>query len=53
MPIAVAGFALLDLAMLFTTATALRMIVARRVADHRRWMIRSFALILAGVTLRL
>ena len=51
--IAVAGFALLDLAMLFTTATALRMIVARRVADHRRWMIRSFALILAGVTLRL
>jgi uncharacterized membrane protein len=50
---AVAGFALLDLAMLFTTTTALRMIVARRVADHRRWMIRSFALILAGVTLRL
>jgi hypothetical protein len=50
--IAVAGFTLLDLAMLFTTATALRMIVARRVADHRRWMIRSFSLILAGVMLR-
>ena len=39
--------------MLFTTATAVRMIVARRVADHRRWMIRSFSLILAGVMLRL
>ena len=52
-PVAVAGFTVLDLAMLFTTATAVRMIVARRIADHRRWMIRSFSLILAGVMLRL
>ena len=51
-PVAVAGFTVLDLAMLFTTATAVRMIVARRVADHRRWMIRSFSLILAGVMLQ-
>jgi uncharacterized membrane protein len=50
---AVAGFALLDAAMLFTTGTAVRMIVAGRYADHRRWMIRSFSLILAGVMLRL
>lgn len=51
--VAVLGFTFLDLAMLFTTWTAVRMVVARRFADHRRWMIRSFSLILAGVTLRL
>jgi hypothetical protein len=28
------------------------MIVAGRYAEHRRWMIRSFSLILAGVMLR-
>ena len=46
------GFGLLGLSMLFTTWTALRMILARRFADHRRWMIRSFSLIFAGVMLR-
>ena len=50
--VAVAGFTVLDLAMLFTTWTAVRMIIAGRYADHRRWMIRSFSLILAGVMLR-
>ena len=50
--VAVAGFTVLDLAMLFTTWTAVRMIVAGRYAEHRRWMIRSFSLILAGVMLR-
>lgn len=50
--VAVAGFTVLDLAMLFTTWTAVRMIVVGRYADHRRWMIRSFSLILAGVMLR-
>jgi hypothetical protein len=42
----------LDLAMLFTTWTAVRMILAGRYAEHRRWMIRSFSLIMAGVMLR-
>jgi hypothetical protein len=51
--VAVLGFTFLDFAMLFTTWTAVRMVLARRIEDHRRWMIRSFSLILAGVTLRL
>jgi uncharacterized membrane protein len=51
-PVAVAGFTVLDLAMLFTTWTALRMVVAGRYGEHRRWMIRSFSLIMAGVMLR-
>jgi uncharacterized membrane protein len=47
------GFGLLGLSMLFTTWTALRMIIARRFSDHRRWMIRSFSLIFAAVSLRI
>jgi uncharacterized membrane protein len=50
--VASAGFTVLDLAMLFTTLTAVRMIVAGRHGEHRRWMIRSFSLIMAGVMLR-
>jgi uncharacterized membrane protein len=50
--IASAGFTVLGLAMLFTTWTALRMILAGRYGEHRRWMIRSFSLIMAGVMLR-
>lgn len=50
--VAVLGFTFLDLAMLFTTWTAVRMVVARRIGEHRRWMIRSFSLIMAGVMLR-
>jgi uncharacterized membrane protein len=50
--VAVLGFTFLDFAMLFTTWTAVRMAVARRIGEHRRWMIRSFSLILAGVMLR-
>ena len=46
------GFTLLALATLFTTWTALRMVLAGRYGEHRRWMIRSFSLILAGVMLR-
>jgi hypothetical protein len=46
------AFGLLGLSMLFTTWTALRMVLARRIGDHRRWMIRSFSLIFAGVMLR-
>ena len=51
--VAVLGFTFLDLAMLFTTWTAVRMMVTRQFGDHGRWMILSFSLILAGVTLRL
>jgi uncharacterized membrane protein len=50
--VASAGFTVLDLAMLFTTFTAVRMIMAGRYSEHRRWMIRSFSLIMAGVMLR-
>lgn len=52
-PIAGAGFALLALAWLGTTALGWRDAVARRYQQHRRWMIRSFALAFAAVTLRL
>jgi hypothetical protein len=50
--VASVGFTVLDLAMLFTTWTAVRMIFASRYGEHRRWMIRSFSLIMAGVMLR-
>lgn len=49
---AVAAFTLLDLAMLFTTWTAVRMVVSGRYDEHRRWMIYSFSLVMAGVMLR-
>jgi uncharacterized membrane protein len=47
------GFGLLGLLWLVTTAIALVHIRARRVAEHRRWMLRSFALTAGGITLRL
>ncbi|MFJ9458494.1 DUF2306 domain-containing protein [Kitasatospora sp. NPDC101447] len=47
------GFACLGVAWLVTGGTGLRMILRRRVEDHRRWMVRSFALTFAAVTLRL
>ena len=50
--VASAGFTVLGLAMLFTTWTALRMVMAGRYGEHRRWMIRSVSLIMAGVMLR-
>jgi uncharacterized membrane protein len=50
--VASAGFTVLDLLMLFTTWTAVRMIMAGRYGEHRRWMIRGFSLIMAGVMLR-
>lgn len=52
-PIAGAGFFLLALAWLWTTVMAYRRAVARDFADHERWMIRSFSLALAAVTLRI
>jgi uncharacterized membrane protein len=50
--VASAGFTVLDLTMLFTTWTAVRMVMTGRYGEHRRWIIRSFSLILAGVMLR-
>ncbi len=47
------GFTLLALGWLTTTSLAFLMALKRRFAEHRRWMIRSFALTLAAVTLRL
>jgi uncharacterized membrane protein len=47
------GFAGLAIAWLATTATGLVMIRTGRIAEHRRWMVRSFALTFAAVTLRL
>lgn len=48
-----AGFGLLGTLLLATTSMAYREIRMRRIASHREWMIRSYALILAAVTLRI
>ena len=47
------GFGLLALLWLNATVQAYRSIRASDVTSHRRWMIRSFALTLAAVTLRI
>src|SRR5690606_9843127 len=47
------GFACLALGWLYTGLRGYRAIRARDVADHRRWMVRNFALTFAAVTLRL
>jgi uncharacterized membrane protein len=47
------GFGMLALLWLFTTAMAYRRILQRHVQSHREWMIRSFALTFAAVTLRI
>lgn len=52
-PVAGAGFGLLAVLWLGATAQAVRLAILRRVAEHRRWMIRSAALTLAAVTLRI
>src|SRR5205823_1883817 len=52
-PIASAGFALMATAWLGTTLVAWCAVRQRRYAAHRRWMIRSFALALSAVTLRI
>lgn len=48
-----AGFALLAVATLVTAAQGYRHIRARHVRQHREWMLRSYALIFAAVTLRI
>jgi uncharacterized membrane protein len=52
-PVAAAGFLTLAVLWLWTTARAVAAIASGDIASHRRWMVRSFALTLAGVTLRL
>ena len=52
-PVAATGFTVLGVGTLFTTWTALRMVLAHRYAEHRRWMTLSFSLIWAGVMLRI
>jgi uncharacterized membrane protein len=52
-PPATAGFGLLAAAWLYTTWRAYDAARRRRFGAHRRWMIRSFALTFAAVTLRL
>ncbi|MFL6197652.1 MAG: DUF2306 domain-containing protein [Thermoanaerobaculia bacterium] len=47
------GFASLAVAWIVTGALAYRRIRVRDVAGHRDWMLRSYALTLAGVTLRI
>lgn len=51
--VARSGFALLAVCWFITTLVAYRSIRQRNVAAHRRWMIRSYALTLAAVTLRI
>ena len=51
--VAASGFGCLAVLWLWTTGMAVVAVRAGRIADHRRWMRRSFALTLAGVTLRL
>jgi hypothetical protein len=52
-PIARAGFGLLALVWLGVNANGLRLAMAGRYAEHRQWMIRSFALTFGAVTLRI
>jgi len=47
------GFGILSILWIGTTANAVRLAMAGQIAKHRRWMIRSFALTFAAVTLRL
>lgn len=51
--VSTAGFGLLAIAWIYTTAQGWRTAMQRDFATHRQWMIRSFALTLAAVTLRI
>jgi len=52
-PVAGVGFGLLGVFWIYTTVQGWLTARARRFDEHRRWMIRSFSLVLAAVTLRL
>jgi uncharacterized membrane protein len=52
-PIAGSGFFTMDILWLVATAIALRMAIRHRFQDHRRWMLRSYSLTAAAITLRI
>ena len=52
-PVAGAGFATLALLLALFTYLGLRAAVERRFADHREWMLRSYAMTATAITLRL
>lgn len=51
--VAATGFIALGLAWMVTTGMGLARALQRRLAEHRRWMVRSFALTAAAITLRI
>ena len=52
-PVTTAGFALLAVGWVYSTAMAWRLAMRRQFDAHRTWMVRSFAFTFAAVTLRL
>ncbi|WP_431676566.1 DUF2306 domain-containing protein [Kitasatospora sp. KL5] len=52
-PFAPAGFAVLAVLTLVSTGAAVVAVLRGRVALHRTWMVRSYALVFTGVTFRL
>ncbi|HEY1928569.1 MAG TPA: DUF2306 domain-containing protein [Caulobacteraceae bacterium] len=52
-PVSTAGFGSLAVLWLSATGLAWRAALGRRFAEHRRWMIRSYAMTFAAVTLRI
>ncbi len=52
-PVAGAGFLALAIAWVHTTTLAFAAVLRRDFATHERWMVRSFALTFAAVTLRI
>lgn len=52
-PVATVGFALLAVCWAYANVQGWRLALAGRFAEHRAWMVRSFALTFAAVTLRL
>ena len=52
-PIATTGFASLAVCWILANVQGWRLAVARRFDDHRAWMLRSFAMTFAAVTLRI
>ena len=52
-PIAVGGFATLSVLWLYVTSKGYQTVRAGRYAEHRVWMIRSFALTAAAISLRM
>lgn len=52
-PVATAGFGLLSVVWFYVNARGLQAVLARRYAEHGRWMARSYALTFAAVNLRI